>query len=153
MAHQLHPSILDDLGLEPALRSYCAEFSRLAGIPVKFSCPSLSEALPPEVALCLYRVTQEGLRNIAKHSRTPSAAVTVAGAPDAIQLSMTDSGIGFNPDEVKGKGGLGIASIEERVRLVKGSVVIESAPEKGTRIRVHVPLPRRTDETPSSASG
>lgn len=153
MAHQLHPAVLDDLGLEPALRSYCAEFSALAGIPVKFSCQSLSDSLLPEVALCLYRVTQEGLRNIAKHSRAPRATVTLAGAAAAIQLSITDSGIGFNPGEVKGKGGLGITSMEERVRLVNGSILIESAPEKGTRIKVHVPLPWRTDETPSPASG
>jgi PAS domain S-box-containing protein len=153
MAHQLHPTVLDDLGLEPALRSYCAEFSGLAGIPVKFACQVQSESLPPEVALCLYRVTQEGLRNIAKHSRAPSATVTLAGTADAIQLSVTDSGIGFDPGEVKGKGRLGIVSMEERVRLVGGSIMIESAPEKGTRIKVDVPLPRRTNETASPASG
>lgn len=152
MAHQLHPAVLDDLGLEPALRSYCAEFSRLAGIPVKFSCQGLPESLPPEVALCLYRVAQEGLRNIAKHSRAPRAAVTLAGAPGAMRLSITDSGIGFDANAVKGQGGLGIPSMEERVRLVNGSIQIESAPGKGTRITVHVPLPRRTDETPSPAS-
>lgn len=142
MAHRLHPAVLDDLGLEPALRSYCAEFSRLAGIPVDFSCQALSQALPPEVALCLYRITQEVLHNVAKHSRAPQATVTVAGAADAIELSITDSGIGFNAKMAKGKGGLGIASMEERVRLVNGSIAIESAPEKGTRIEVHVPLPR-----------
>ncbi len=153
MAHQLHPAVLDDLGLEPALRSYCAEFSVLTGIPVKFSWQKPFGSLPSEVALCLYRVTQEGLRNVAKHSRAPRAAVTLAGAADAIQLSITDSGVGFSLDEVKSKGGLGIASMEERVRLVNGSILIESVPGKGTRIKVHVPLPRRTDETPPSASG
>ena len=152
MAHQLHPAVLDDLGLEPGLRSYCAEFSRLAGIPVKFSCRGLSESLPPEVALCLYRVAQEGLRNIAKHSRASRASVTLAGAKEAIRLSITDSGIGFIRDAVKSKGGLGIASMEERVRLVNGNILIESKPGKGTRITVHVPLPRRNDETPSPAS-
>jgi signal transduction histidine kinase len=152
MAHQLHPTVLDDLGLEPALRSYCAEFSRLAGIPVKFSCQGVSESLPPEVALCLYRVAQEGLRNIAKHSRASRTAVTLFGAAETIRLSITDSGIGFSRDTVKSKGGLGIASMEERVRLVSGDMLIESKPGKGTRITVHVPLPRRNDETPSPAS-
>jgi signal transduction histidine kinase len=79
--------------------------------------------------------------------------VTLAGTADAIQLSITDSGIGFDPGEVKGKGGLGIVSMEERVRLANGSIMIESAPEKGTRIKVDVPLPRRTNETASPASG
>jgi len=151
MAHQLHPTVLDDLGLEPALRSYCSEFSRMARIPVRFSCHSLPGSLPPEVALCLYRVAQEGLRNIATHSRASRAVVTVTGAVDAIRLSIADSGVGFSPDMVKGKGGLGITSTEERVRLVNGSILIESAPGKGTRITVHIPLPQRTDETPSTA--
>ncbi len=152
LAHQLHPAALDDLGLEPALRSYCAEFSRLAGIPVKYSCRGLPESLPPETALCLYRVAQEGFSNIAKHSRAPRAAVTLAGAAGAMRLSITDSGIGFDANAVKGQGGLGIPSMEERVRLVNGSIQIESAPGKGTRITVQVPLLRRTDETPSPAS-
>jgi PAS domain S-box-containing protein len=153
MAHRLHPAVLDDLGLDPALRSYCAEFSALAGIPVKFSCPKISESLPPDVALCLYRVAQEGLQNIAKHSRASRATVTLAGAADVIDLSIADSGVGFSADAVRGKGGLGLVSMEERVRLVNGSLMIESAPGKGTRIKVRVPLPRRTDETPPAASG
>jgi len=142
MAHRLHPAVLDDLGLEPALRSYCTEFSRLAGIPVEFSCQGLPEVLPPEIALCLYRITQEVLHNVAKHSRSRQATVTVAGAADAIDLSITDSGIGFHAEQARGKGGLGIASMEERVRLVDGSMAIDSVPKKGTRIEVHVPLPR-----------
>lgn len=143
LAQRLHPAVLDDLGLEPALRSHCAEFSSLMGIPVKFSCQIPCESLPPEIALCLYRITQEALHNIAKHSQASRAAVTLSAAGDAIQLSITDAGLGFNPDEVRAKGGLGMASMEERTRLVNGSIWIESAPNKGTRIRVQVPLPGR----------
>lgn len=153
MAHQLHPAVLDDLGLEPALRAYCAAFSRLEGIAVRFTCRNAPGTLPPDVALCLYRVAQEALRNAAKHARAPRASVTMTGAAQAIRLSVTDSGAGFIPDMAKGKGGLGIASMEERVRLVNGSMRITSAPGKGTRIEVHVPLPWRPDETSSPASG
>lgn len=77
----------------------------------------------------------------------------MTGAEEAIRLSVADSGEGFLPDMAKGKGGLGIASMEERVRLVNGSMRITSAPGKGTRIDVHVPLPWRFDGTPSPASG
>ena len=153
MAHQLHPPVLDDLGLEPALRSYCADFSRLEGIPVRFSSQSLPESLPPEVALCVYRVAQEGLRNVSKHSRASHAAVKVVHKADAVWLSIIDSGIGFTPDVVRGRGGLGIASMEERVRLLNGSFLIESAPRKGTRIDVRIPLSRRTDENSPVTSG
>ncbi len=151
MAHQLHPAVLDDLGLEQALRSYCAEFSRMAEIPVTFSCQGLPQSPPPDVALCLYRVAQEGLRNVAKHSRASDAQVELEGSEDAIRLSIADSGAGFDPDAAKHAGGLGIASMEERVRLVNGNMRIESEPDKGTRITVHVPL-GGTDETTTAAS-
>jgi PAS domain S-box-containing protein len=151
IAHELHPAVLDDLGLEPALRSYCAEVSGLARIPVKFSYQIQSEALPSEVALSLYRITQEALRNVARHSKASRAAVTLSGGADAIHLAITDLGIGFNPEHTSG--GLGIASMRERVRQANGSMTVDSAPGKGTRIKVRIPLPRRTDETPPSASG
>jgi PAS domain S-box-containing protein len=139
MAHQLHPAVLDDLGLEPALRSYCAEFSRIAKIPVTFSCEGLPQSPPPDVALCLYRVAQEALRNIGKHSRAPDARVELEVADDGVRLSVADSGVGFHPDAARRARGLGIASMQERVRLVNGSIRIESEPGKGTRITVQVP--------------
>lgn len=141
MAQQLHPAVLDDLGLEPALRSYCAGFARLSGIAVRFSSRNIAAAPPPDIALCLYRVAQEALRNTAKHSGARRAIVTLTGGSGAIRLSVSDAGGGFDPESARGRGGLGIASMEERVRLVRGSIRIESQAGKGTRIRVQVPVP------------
>jgi PAS domain S-box-containing protein len=141
IAQQLHPAVLDDLGLEPALRSHCAAFARMSGIAVRFSSRGVGQPPPPDVALCLYRVAQEALRNTAKHSGAPRASVMLTGGSGAIRLSISDPGSGFDPGDARGRGGLGITSMEERVRLAGGSIRVESQSGKGTRIRVHVPLP------------
>jgi signal transduction histidine kinase len=139
LAHELRPAILDDLGLGPALRSHCAEFSRREKIKVRFSQQDLPATVPPDAALCLYRVAQEALRNIAKHSRAREASVMVAGTYDAVELSIKDLGIGFDP-EASGTGGLGILSMAERARLAGGALAVLSQPGAGTEIRVRVPL-------------
>jgi PAS domain S-box-containing protein len=144
MAYQLHPSVLEHLGLTVALQSYCAEFSKREGIKVRFTDRNVPEPLPQDVALCLYRVAQEGLRNVAKHSASRRATVTLQGKNDAVQLSITDFGVGFDPQSVKGKGGLGFISMEERVRLVQGSLSVKSRAGHGTRIEVRIPLPEQT---------
>jgi signal transduction histidine kinase len=140
IAHQLHPSILEHLGLTVALKSYCAEFSKREGIKVEVRHRSLPDRLPQDVALCLYRVTQEGLRNIARHSRSPRATVMLAGTSDGVRLSIEDFGIGFDPESAKSTEGLGLISMEERVRLVSGSLSLRSRPGEGARIDVRVPL-------------
>ena len=141
VAYQLHPSVLDHLGLHVALRSYCAEFSKRDGIQVKFSGQEHQEPVPEQIALCLYRVTQESLRNVAKHASAKSANVTLETVDSRIHLSIRDNGAGFDTAS-KHKGGIGLLSMKERVRLVDGEFTLKSKPGRGTRIDVWAPLPK-----------
>jgi signal transduction histidine kinase len=140
ISRRLHPVILDDLGLAVALKNECLAFSREHGIEVRFHARNVPASIPSGVALCLYRVAQESLNNIRKHAETGQARVTLAGHPGEIVLSIEDVGKGFQPEEVRGKGGLGLVSMEERVRLVDGKLTIRSKPGDGTTIQVRVPL-------------
>jgi signal transduction histidine kinase len=143
IAHQLHPSELDDLGLAAALRAFCEDFSGREGIGLTFTDHDLPESLPAEVAPCLYRVTQEALRNIVKHARTRQAAVTLSGNGTGVRLSIQDDGVGFNvppPDETIG---LGMQSMRERVQLLGGTFSVISEPGKGAEVLAEVPLPAR----------
>jgi two-component system CheB/CheR fusion protein len=139
VAYQLHPSVLDHLGLNVALRSYCAEFSKRDGVQVKFSGQEQREPLPEQIALCLYRVTQESLRNVAKHASAKSASVTLEAVDRRIHLCIRDNGAGFDT-AAKHKGGIGLLSMKERVRLVDGEFTLKSKPGRGTRIDVWAPL-------------
>jgi signal transduction histidine kinase len=103
------------------------------------------ESIPVEVALCLYRITQECLNNVAKHSGAREAAVTIKKREGDIFLSITDNGTGFDPGQVADQKGIGIVGIRERVRLVGGTVSIVSQPEHGTQIEVRVPVTKRMD--------
>jgi PAS domain S-box-containing protein len=140
ISRQLHPSILDDLGLVNAIEAECMNFSQREGIQVKFTSKNVPATLPRDLALCLYRIAQESLRNIAKHAKTDKAVVTLAGTDGGILLSVRDYGMGFDPARVRGNGGLGLISMAERVRLIQGDLSVESRPGQGTRIEVRVPL-------------
>ena len=140
ISRRLHPVILDDLGLAIALKNECLAFSHEHGIKARFHARNVPASIPGGVALCLYRVAQESLNNIRKHAETGQAHVTLAGHPREIVLSIEDVGKGFQPEEVRGKGGLGLVSMEERVRLVDGKLTIRSKPGDGTTIQVRVPL-------------
>lgn len=142
MSRQLHPSILEDLGLQAALGSEIRSFSSRHGIEVDFNCEDVPTSLPNEVALCIYRVTQEGLRNIAKHSGAKVARVDLKGDTVGLVLNIEDFGRGLDPR--KTQRGLGMVSMEERIRHVEGSFSLSSRPGKGTRIEVQVPLNRRS---------
>jgi PAS domain S-box-containing protein len=140
ISRQLHPSILDDLGLVNAIEAECMNFSQREGIQVKFTSKNVPATLPRDLALCLYRIAQESLRNIAKHAKTDKAVVMLAGTDGGILLSVRDYGMGFDPARVRGNGGLGLISMAERVRLIQGDLSVESRPGQGTRIEVRVPL-------------
>lgn len=140
MAYELHPSILDHLGLVVALRSLCQQFSRRHGVKTRFVGSRLPRAIPPGAALCLYRVAQEALANVAKHSRSPRATVSLSGGTDSLRLTVTDRGVGFDPAWLEQRRGLGLISMEERVRLADGVFAVSSRPGKGTRLDVRVPL-------------
>jgi len=141
LAHQLHPAAIELLGLPAALRQQCQEASRARRVQVRFSGRKLPESFPSEVALCLYRITQESLRNIAKHAAARKVSVTLYGVGRALRLSIKDDGRGFDRRQAEAKGGLGLISMRERVRLVGGALSIESRPGQGTHLVVDVPLP------------
>jgi signal transduction histidine kinase len=140
VSHQLHPAALEHLGLVSALRSYCIEFSRQQGIHVWFEIQQEFRLIPFDIAICLYRIVQEALRNVAKHSGAKEAWVKIAKKMDSIQLSIVDNGVGFSYDASRTAVGLGLISIQERVQIVKGQLVITSAVNQGTRVVVQLPI-------------
>ncbi|MFO0821787.1 MAG: ATP-binding protein [Gemmataceae bacterium] len=140
LSRQLHPAILDDLGLAEAIRSECAAFSRREGITITYRTEAVPRAVPREVALCIYRVAQEALRNLAKHAAVNEGWVTLDGTVSELVLRVRDQGVGFNPAEVPADPGLGLASMEERVRLVRAALSITSASGRGTTVEVRAPL-------------
>jgi signal transduction histidine kinase len=142
LSRQLHPSILDDLGLVEALRSECASFSRREGIAVVYRPEAVPAALLKEVALCVYRVAQEALRNLAKHAAVNEAWVSLSASGPELLLRVEDKGVGFDRAEGHALPGLGLSSMEERVRLVGATLSVTSAPGRGTTVEVRAPLAR-----------
>ena len=142
VAYELHPTELDDLGLEKALRAYCGELGREHSIAIEFSSRGLPRELKREIASCLYKVAQEALRNVVKHSKAKSASVTLDTDDTRARLRVEDSGAGFQLASLQGANGLGVASMRERVQLVNGKFVIFSEPGKGTKVVTEVPLAR-----------
>jgi PAS domain S-box-containing protein len=140
ISRQLHPAILDDLGLEAALRNECLVFSEQHCISAQFVARDAPRSLPGDLSLCLYRVTQESLRNIGKHARAQEVRVDLSASDREIVLMIEDIGHGFDLREGRGKGGLGLVSMEERIRLVNGTLSIRSQPGKGTRLEIRAPL-------------
>ncbi|HWU38349.1 MAG TPA: histidine kinase, partial [Candidatus Acidoferrum sp.] len=116
ISRRLHPSILDDLGLVDAIRSESFNFTRREGIPFFYEPEDIPSGIPKEISLCLYRVFQEGLRNIAKHARASQVHIHLFCRERKIHLSIRDNGIGFNRAQALAQHGLGLASMEERVR-------------------------------------
>ena len=140
LSYQLHPAKLDQLGLVIAARTFCREISVQSGIPVIFEQQKVPRDVNAELALCLYRVIQEALQNCVRHGGGAAARVSISSADGEIRLQISDNGKGFDLDSVLHHGGLGLVSMRERVRQVNGSIRFISAPGKGTRIEVAVPL-------------
>jgi signal transduction histidine kinase len=143
LSRQLHPSILGDLGLADALLSECASFARREGIAVDYRPEGVPASVPKEVALCVYRVAQEALRNIARHARVKAARVSLVGTGQDLLLSVQDEGAGFDPAGIRSRPALGLSSMEERVRLIQAELSVRSAPGRGTTVTVRVPLTGR----------
>lgn len=139
ISHRLHPAVLEHAGLAAALKSFIEEFSRTEGIDVKLTVPDEKDAIPRDSGVCVYRVVQECLRNIAKHSGAKSAEVTLSIAGHDLCLVVRDAGRGFDVGQARG-GGLGMISIEERVRLCRGTVEITSQLGLGTTLAARIPL-------------
>lgn len=139
LSHNLHPSKPKYLGLAKASASLCEEFSA-QGVQIEFRSESIPMDLPEEVSLCLYRVLQESLQNAIKHSGSGRFEVLLSGRSNEIQLSVQDSGIGFDPAQAMKGRGIGLNSMKERLKLVNGHMVIDSQPNHGTAVHVRVPL-------------
>ena len=144
LSHQLHSSTLDTLGRVTGLKSLCREFGVKQGIQVDFTSDDVPRSVRPEVALCLFRIVQEGLQNLKKHSGTKKAQLSLGHRGDKLLLSLYDEGKGFDTNRME-KLGLGILSMQGRARLLGGEFGIHSKPGEGTRIEVWVPLEPVTD--------
>lgn len=153
MSRLLHPSILDDLGIEAAIRTECERFSQREGIEVRFEARRIPSEIPDDCKLTFYRIAQEGLRNIAKHAGATQALVQLAGVDGELRLLVEDSGKGFDVDEARERIGLGLVSMSERVRLLDGVLKVESELGQGAQIEVRVPLARSRDEQTASVAG
>ncbi|HYK91278.1 MAG TPA: ATP-binding protein, partial [Acidobacteriota bacterium] len=151
LSHELHPSKLDSLGLVAAVGGFCREFSTQHGLHVQFAHHQVEGRIPKDVTLCLFRIIQEALRNVLKHSGASEARVELTGHSGRIELCVSDSGTGFDPESSKGIPGLGLISMRERLRLVGGHLAIESEPSHGTRIRARVPLIATNEQAPIQA--
>ena len=140
LAYRLHPSLLEHVGLEVAARDHVTEFMKRTGLPVTLTARAVPEALAPEVATNLFRVMQESLQNVFKHARATEATVTLSGSSKGIGLSVRDNGQGF---DLEGKDarmkGIGLVSMQERMRLMGGFLRIHSLPGDGTTVCAWIP--------------
>lgn len=140
LAYQFHPSILDDLGLPVALQRMIDECAVRSNLAISLEVVAPPNTIPQTVSTCLYRIAQECLANIVKHAHASKAQVSLASTADGITLIIQDDGVGFDTQQVvDNPRGLGLVSMAERVRLVHGTVTIDSIPQQGTRLSIHVP--------------
>jgi len=140
LSHELHSSKLEYLGMAVAMRGFCREFAENQKMEIDFLSHDLPSSVPPDVSLCLFRVLQESLHNSAKHSGAKHVEVQLLGTSREIDLTVRDFGVGFEVEAAKESRGLGLISMKERIRLVKGSLSIESQLRRGTTIHAQVPL-------------
>jgi signal transduction histidine kinase/streptogramin lyase len=140
LSHELHPATLQEAGLPAALSSYCEEFSSLRGIPISYKADDSVEELSPGTALCIYRIAQEALGNVAKHAQAKQVQVRLTRSDNRVCLVVSDDGVGFNPDGSGKAGGLGLINMRERVRQLNGTFEFESQPGRGTTVKAEVPF-------------
>jgi signal transduction histidine kinase len=140
LSYQLHPFKLDTLGLSAAIKSLCEEISDRRDLKIKFQQKGFPAAFPPDIALCIFRIAQEALNNIVKHSGAREAKLVLTKTPEAIRLRVVDRGFGFDIEAAKMKKRLGLLSMRERLRLVGGEISIRSRPSEGTQIDVLIPM-------------
>jgi PAS domain S-box-containing protein len=144
LSHQLHSPKLDYLGLAAAAASFCRELSDRHGMEIEFHSENIPKELPKEISLCLFRILQEALQNAIKHSGSRQFHTSLTGGANEIELTVHDSGVGFEPEEaIKGRG-LGLTSMKERLKLVQGKLSIDSKPQRGTTIHARVPVIPKT---------
>jgi PAS domain S-box-containing protein len=149
LSHELHSSKLEYVGIAAAMRGFCQEFGEKQNVEVVFKTRDLPSPLSPNVSLGLFRVLQEAIRNGAKHSGVRHFEVRLWGTSGEIHLSVTDSGAGFDTEVAKRSRGLGLISMEERLKLLNGTISIESQPQRGTRVHACVPLAKESKAIPA----
>lgn len=140
ISRQIHPTILDDLGLVRAVESECASVMARHPVRITFRKEHVPDKIPDDIALCLYRIIQEGLKNVTAHADARSCEIHLRGENHALSVTLTDDGIGFDPQEARRMPGLGLSSMRERVLLVQGEFAVRSRPGEGAVITVRVPL-------------
>jgi signal transduction histidine kinase len=140
LSRDLHPPILEHGGLAAALRALLAELQDQSGMAVDLGVSESWVEPPPDVALSLYRVAQEALRNVARHARASAAQVTLATPGGAVVMCIADDGHGFDPLAPMRRPGIGLASMRERIRMLGGTLAVHSAPGQGTELRVSMPM-------------
>jgi PAS domain S-box-containing protein len=138
VSYELHPLKLEALGLLSALKALCRDISQQGGVPIDFTHEGVPGSIDPNLSLCVYRITQEALHNVARHSHAADAHVRLAADAQHLILDIADSGVGF--DVRTNSPGLGLISMRERASLLRGEVVVDTFPGRGTRIGVRVPL-------------
>ncbi|PYT86358.1 MAG: hypothetical protein DMG36_26400 [Acidobacteria bacterium] len=150
LSHELHSSKLEYLGIVGAIKSFCKEYGERQKLEIDFKSHDLPAALPTDLSLSLFRVLQEALRNATKHSRVKNFEVRLWGSSDEIHLTVKDSGTGFDREAAMKSTGLGLTSMQERLRLVGGALSIESQPQRGTTIYARVPFTSSRDSAPAA---
>ena len=139
IAHRMHPTVLDHLGLPAALLQLAAEFGA-QGLDVHVDADVGAEGVPADVATCLYRVAQEALRNALRHSASSEATLVLRREAGGLSVTVEDSGAGFDPEAPSALSGLGLTSLRERLRLLQGRLTIRSHPGRGTTITAWAPV-------------
>ncbi len=146
LMHDLRPSVLDDLGLMPAIRWYAERYLKPAGIAVRCECAEIDERFKPEFEIAVFRIVQEVITNIVKHARAETVLVECEPSGGDLVIDVEDDGAGFDPAEVAtspdSQRGLGLLGMRERVELLGGTLKVDSAPGRGTHVSVRVPLPQ-----------
>ena len=140
LSHELHSAKLEYLGIVAAMRGFCVEFAKQRKVNIDFKGHALPSPLPRETSLCLFRVLQEALHNSVKHSGVKNVEVGLWETSDEVHLTISDFGAGFDSETIKESRGLGLISMEERLRLLNGKLSIESQPKRGTTVHARVPL-------------
>jgi signal transduction histidine kinase len=150
LAYRLHSSKLEQLGLTAAAASFCREVSAKQRVKIEFESKDVPQKLPSEISLCLFRVMQEALQNSTKHSGSSHLQVSLESGSDEVQLTVRDSGKGFDPQEALNAKGIGLTSMRERLKLVSGQLSIQTEPGRGTVVLARVPFSSESKSVPAN---
>jgi signal transduction histidine kinase len=151
LSRRIHPATLDERGLHASLEAECRAFTERGGPPVDLRTRGTIDEIPRDATLAIYRIVQESLRNAWQHAHASEVSIDVERTDDAATLAVADDGYGFDRSAPGWRAGLGLASMEERVRLLGGTLTVQSSAGHGTRVQVRMPLEKMNAETSDSA--